>query len=286
MMKVGFIGIGVMGSAIVEHLLANGYTVVGYSRTKAKVTKQIEHGMIWAESVQDVVKQTDVIFTMVGFPQDVLDVYMDKERGAFAVARTGQIFIDLTTSKPAIAKELAVIGAKHGVSVLDAPVSGGDIGAVNGTLVMMVGGDEQALEKVRPMLALFTKTICHFGIAGSGQHAKMANQIAVATNVLGAAEMLVYAEKAGLNLLDVVNIIGHGAAGSWQILNNGPKMMTHDYTPGFYVKHFIKDMRIAIEEAENMGITLPNLHLAESLFTKLAEQGDGDLGTQAIYKLY
>ena len=285
-MRIGFIGIGVMGSAIVKHLLANDYEVTGYTRTKAKVETLIQQGMHWADTIQGVVQTSDVIFTMVGFPEDLVDVYLDMNKGAFAVATNGQIFIDLTTSKPSLAKTLAEKAREHGAFMLEAPVSGGDIGAIQGTLMMMVGGDADIFEQVKPILTLFTNKIIHFGLAGSGQHVKMANQIAVATNVLGMAESLIYAQKAGLDPTTVLSVIGNGAAGSWQLLNNGPKALAHDYSPGFYVKHFVKDLRIAVEEATTMGINLPNLHLAEQLFTTLLEQGDGDLGTQAIYKLY
>jgi len=284
-MKIGFIGIGVMGGAIVHHLLEHDYEVIGYSRTKAKVIPQIERGMTWADDIATVVEKADLIFTMVGFPQDVIDVYL-ADNGAFAHAHTGQIFVDLTTSQPSLAKELAEKGESLGVSVLDAPVSGGDIGAIKGTLVMMVGGDQAVFTQISPILELFTSTITYFGVAGSGQHMKMANQIAVATNVLGMAESLIYAKKAGLDLEEVLAILGGGAASSWQIINNGPKAIRGDYAPGFYIKHFVKDMRIAIEEAKNFGIVLPNLNLAEELFTTLLDAGDGDLGTQAIYKLY
>lgn len=284
-MKIGFIGIGVMGSAIVEHLLKNDYTVIGYSRTKAKVQAQIEHGMIWAEDVATVVTEAELIFTMVGFPQDVHDIYFGKN-AILANATQGQIFVDLTTSKPSLAKEITIAAAKKGVTVLDAPVSGGDIGAIKGNLVMMVGGDQQTFTEISPILELFTHICTYFGPAGSGQHMKMANQIAIATNLLGMAESLTYAKNAGLDLNEVLPILSGGSAESWQITNNGPKAINSDYSPGFYIKHFVKDMRIAIEEAQTFGVDLPNLQLAEELFSILLDEGNGDLGTQAIYKLY
>jgi 3-hydroxyisobutyrate dehydrogenase and related beta-hydroxyacid dehydrogenases len=285
MKKIGFIGIGVMGGPIVNHILNAGYEVFGYSRTKIKVQEQITNGMNWCDTTSDVVKNTDIIFTMVGFPADVEEVYLDSD-GLLANSTPNQIFIDLTTSQPTLAKKIAQIATEKSAFALDAPVTGGDVGAKNGTLAMMVGGDKNAFEIVKPILELFTNKIFYFGSAGNGQHAKMANQTVIASNLVGMAEGLAYAETAGLDMESMLEILCNGAAGSWQLTNNGPKALVDDFNPGFFSKHFLKDMKIALSEAETLGLKLPSLKTTASSFEEIVADGDGDLGTQVIYKKY
>lgn len=285
MQKIGFIGIGVMGGPIVGHLLQAGFEVYGFSRTQAKVARQIKQGLKWCDSIETVVTNADIIFTMVGFPTDVEEIYLG-ESGILEYARPNQILIDLTTSQPRLAKKIAKEAAVQHIQTLDAPVTGGDLGAINGTLAMMVGGDQETFATIEPILAVFTSTIRYFGESGNGQHAKMANQTAIAANLVGMAESLAYAVATGLDTTAILEIMGSGSAASWQLINNGPKALADDMSPGFYIKHFVKDMRIALEEAKLTGLELPGLEQTEALFTQLLDQHDGDLGTQAIYKLY
>ena len=263
--KIAFIGTGVMGTSIVRHLLDSNYKVVVYTRTKEKAESLIEAGAVWADTVGAAVKDADLIFTMVGYPTDVEEVYFGKD-GIFSTGKAGQILIDMTTSSPALAKRIAEAGAKLQMAAIDAPVSGGDIGAKNGTLSIMCGGEEEIFDKIAPILSIFGKQIVYQGVAGAGQHAKMCNQIAIATNMIGVCEALAYAEKAGLNPETVLKSISTGAAGSWSLSNLAPRMLNGDFEPGFYVKHFLKDMNIALAEAEAMKLSLPGLQLAREMY--------------------
>jgi 3-hydroxyisobutyrate dehydrogenase len=283
--KIAFIGTGVMGTSIVKHLLDSNYEVAVYTRTKKKANSLIEAGAVWGETVGAAIKDADLIFTMVGYPADVEEVYFGNG-GIFSTGEAGQIVIDMTTSSPALAKRIAEAGAKLQMDAIDAPVSGGDIGAKNGTLSIMCGGEEKVFDKIAPILSNFGKQIVYQGIAGAGQHAKMCNQIAIATNMIGVCEALAYAEKAGLNPETVLKSISTGAAGSWSLSNLAPRMLNGDFEPGFYVKHFLKDMNIALTEAEAMNLPLPGLQLAREMYEQLVQNGFGDKGTQVLYKSY
>jgi len=283
--KIAFIGTGVMGASIVKHLLRADYDVVVYTRTKAKAEPLVEAGARWADTVGQAVAQADVLFTMVGYPTDVEEVYFGED-GIFAHGQAGQVVIDMTTSSPALAKRIAEQATTLEMASIDAPVSGGDVGAKNGTLSIMCGGERQVFDEMLPILSIFGKQIVYQGIAGAGQHTKMCNQIAIATNMIGVCEALAYAQKAGLDAETVLASISSGAAGSWSLSNLAPRMLQGDFEPGFYVKHFLKDMNIALTEAEAMQLELPGLQLAREMYDQLVEQGLSDKGTQALYKSY
>lgn len=283
--QIGFIGIGVMGAPIIKHLLDSHYRVYGFTRTKKKATSLIEQGLIWCDTIKEVVKQSDVIFTMLGFPEDVETIYFGTH-GIFEYTHPNQILIDMTTSKPSLANKIFHHGEKLNVNCLDAPVTGGDIGAQNGTLTMMVGGEKTAFDLILPILQTFCQTIEFMGGPGNGQHTKMANQTAIAANLLGMAEALAYAQAAKLNETKVMNILTSGSAASWQLINNGPKALSGDYSPGFYVKHFSKDMNIALEEIARMEHLLPGLKLVSEFYLQMLADGHGDLGTQSLLKHY
>ncbi len=284
-MKIGFIGTGVMGSSMVRHLLKNGYTVHLYNRTKAKTDSLVEAGAIWEDSPAKVAEVTDVIFTILGYPQDVEEVYFG-EKGIFKSLSADKTVIDMTTSTPALAIRIAEEAKKIGANSLDAPVSGGDLGAKNGTLTVMVGGEQEVFNKIQPLFETFSGDLRLFGDAGSGQHTKMANQIMVAGTMTGLTETLVYAKEAGLNLDEVIKTVNGGAAQNWSLGSYGPRILKEDYTPGFFVKHFVKDLKIALDEAEKMNLDLPSTKLAYELYEKLEANGHGDEGTQALIKLW
>lgn len=283
--KIAFIGTGVMGASVVKHLLDSNYEVAIYTRTKERARPLIEAGAAWEDTVAGAVKDAELIFTMVGYPVDVEEIYFG-DGGIFSTGKAGQILIDMTTSSPALAIRIAKAGATLQMAAIDAPVSGGDIGAKNGTLSIMCGGDEEVFNAITPVLSVFGKQIVYQGLAGSGQHAKMCNQIAIATNMIGVCEALVYAEKAGLDPETVLKSISTGAAGSWSLSNLAPRMLEEDFEPGFYVKHFLKDINIALTEAEAMQLSLPGLSLAHEMYEKLVKKGFGEKGTQVLYKSY
>ena len=283
--KIAFIGTGVMGSSIVRHLLKADYEVTIYTRTKERAAALVTEGAKWAETASEATAEANIIFTMVGYPADVEAVYFGST-GIFEAGSEGQIIVDMTTSSPALAKRIASAAVIRNMASIDAPVSGGDIGAKNGTLSIMCGGEEEVFKKVRPVLEVFGKDIVYQGEAGAGQHTKMCNQIAIATNMIGVCEAIVYAEKAGLDPENVLRSISSGAAGSWSLSNLAPRMLKDDFEPGFYVKHFLKDMNIALAEAEQMELKLPGLDLARSMYNHLLEQGYEDNGTQVLYKKY
>lgn len=284
-MKIGFIGVGVMGKSIVKHLINAGHTLNIYTRTKEKANEVIELGAVFCDTPQIVTEKSEVIMTMVGYPSDVKTVYFG-ENGIFSTDITNKILIDLTTSTPTLAKEIYAKAKALGGSALDAPVSGGDIGAKNGTLTTMVGGDSDAFEKVVPLLEVFSKKVKRQGESGAGQHTKMANQIMIAGTMTGMTELLIYAKGAGLTLEDVLDTVGAGSAANWSLTNYAPRILRDDFEAGFYVKHFVKDLKIALDEADYMGIDLPATKQAKQLYEQLVTLGYGDLGTQSLIKIY
>lgn len=285
MKKIGFIGTGVMGASIVKHLLSAGYEVNVYNRTKSKTDELVELGAIWKDTPKDIAQTSELIFTMVGFPEDVEEVYYS-DNGIFSGVQSGSILIDLTTSQPSLAEKIYKTAKEKSVSALDAPVSGGDLGAKNGTVTTMVGGDEEAFEIVKPVFMTFSGTLELQGPAGSGQHTKMANQIMIAGTMTGLTELLVYAKAAGLNLEKVLKTVGGGSAANWSLQNYGPRILKEDYSAGFFVKHFIKDLGIALDEANKLGLNLPSTQNAKKLYDQLKDNGNGDDGTQALIKLW
>jgi len=285
-MKIGFIGTGVMGKGIIHNLLAAGHQVVVYNRTKAHAKSVLDQGATWAHSPREIAEQSELAITMVGYPKDVEEQYYGAD-GLFTGAHDGQIFVDMTTSTPTLAEQLAEDGARENVVVVDAPVSGGDIGAKNGTLTVMFGGDEQTYAKLAPIFDVIAKKYNRFGNAGRGQHAKMANQIMIAATMLGMSETLVYAKKAGLDLQMVLDTLGAGGAQNWSLDNYGPRILKGDFEPGFFAKHLLKDLKIALDEAAKLEVPLPATDLAEALYTKLVDEKQlGDAGTQALVKLW
>ncbi len=282
---VGFIGLGVMGQSMAGHILKAGYPLHVHTRTRNKAEALIEKGAVWEDRVADLSEKCRVIITMVGFPLDVEAVYFGDD-GIFEHAASGSIVADMTTSSPKLAVRLYEAGRKKGINVLDAPVSGGDLGARNASLSIMAGGDEHVFETVLPLFHIMGKNIVYQGKAGSGQHTKMANQTAIAAGMVAVCEALSYAKKAGLDPEKVLKSIGQGAAGSWSLNNLGPRMIKGDMEPGFYIKHFIKDMKIASQSSAELGLYTPGLDLALSLYKKMAEKGFSDKGTQALFTLF
>ena len=280
-MRIGFIGTGVMGASMVKNLLKNGYEVNVYNRTPSKAKALEEFGAHFTESIKDCVSDADIAITIVGMPEDVRECYEE-----ILKYLKGHIAIDMTTSSPSLAKEIYHKAKELGISVLDAPVSGGDTGAKNGTLSIMVGGDLDTFNECMPVFEAMGKTINYIGETGSGQHTKMANQILIAGTIGAVAEALTYARYMNLDERKVFEAIANGAAGSWQLSNNGLKMLNHDDNPGFFIKHFIKDMKLADDEATNKNLNLEVLKSVLEEYKKLQDEGYEDLGTQALYKLY
>mgnify|MGYP006281368679 CR=1 FL=1 len=282
---IGFIGLGVMGRPMAGHLLDAGHDLRVYTRTESKAEELLDRGAIWQDSSAELAPECDIIFTIVGFPEDVEEVYLGED-GLIANMEPGTVLVDMTTSRPDLAERIAEQTAARGGQALDAPVSGGDTGAREGTLSIMVGGERATFEHILPLLELMGENIVYQGPAGSGQHCKMCNQIAIASNMLGVCESIAYARGAGLDPDTVLESISAGAAGSWSLSNLAPRMLEGDFEPGFYVKHFIKDMSIAADSAERLGLDTPGLDLALKLYRRLAEEGYEDDGTQALYRLY
>ncbi|KZE63814.1 oxidoreductase [Fictibacillus phosphorivorans] len=283
MQTVGFIGTGVMGKSMAGHLMNAGHPVHVYTRTKEKAEDLLEKGAVWADTPKEIATNCDVIITMVGYPKDVEEVYLGAD-GLIAHAKEGSYLIDMTTSSPQLAQKIERTAAERNISALDAPVSGGDIGARDAKLSIMVGGKESAFNDMKPVFSKMGTNIVYQGEAGAGQHTKMCNQIAIASGMMGVCEAILYAEKAGLNPEKVLKSIESGAAGSWNLSNLGPRILKGDFAPGFYVKHFIKDMTIALNSAEEMGLLTPGLSLAKKLYDELAEMGEENSGTHALYK--
>ncbi|HKA16102.1 MAG TPA: NAD(P)-dependent oxidoreductase [Myxococcota bacterium] len=279
--KLGWIGLGVMGASMCAHLRRAGHDMTVYTRTPARAEECIALGCAWAESPRAVAEAAEVVFAMVGFPRDVREVALGED-GALAGLRPGGILVDMTTSEPALAVEIAVAARARGAWALDAPVSGGDVGAREARLSIMVGGDTTPFDAVQPLFALLGRTIVHHGGPGTGQHAKMVNQILIASNMVGVCEGLLYAHSAGLDPERVLASVSGGAAGSWSLANLAPRMLAGDFRPGFYVEHFVKDMEIALREAGRMKLTLPGLALAKRLYERLAASGHARSGTQAF----
>jgi 3-hydroxyisobutyrate dehydrogenase len=279
--KVGWIGTGVMGSSMAGHLLKAGFAATVYSRTKSKAVPLLEQGAKWAETPRAVAAASDVVFSIVGFPSDVREVLLGPD-GALAGSKPGNVLVDMTTSEPMLAVEIAEAAKAKGVHSVDAPVSGGDVGAKNATLSIMVGGEKDVVEALAPCLSAMGKTIVYQGGPGAGQHTKMVNQILIATNMIGVCEALLYGYKAGLDLPTVMQSVGSGAAGSWSLANLGPRIMNDNFDPGFFVEHFIKDMGIALAEARRMSLSLPGLALAHQLYVAVKAQGYGRNGTHAL----
>ncbi len=279
--KIGWIGTGVMGNSMAGHLLAAGFAVSVYTRTKSRADALIAKGAGWAETPKALAEQCDVIFSIVGFPSDVREVMLGAN-GALAGSKPGNILVDMTTSEPSLAVEIADAAKAKGVFSVDAPVSGGDIGAKNAALSIMIGGDKEVVDALQPCFAAMGKTIIHQGGPGAGQHTKMVNQILIASNMVGVCEALLYGYKSGLDLETVMKSVSVGAAGSWSLSNLGPRIMANNFDPGFFVEHFIKDMGIALEEAKRMNLALPGLALGNQLYLSLKAQGGGKLGTHAL----
>ena len=279
--RIGFIGTGVMGTSMAGHLLNAGHQLIIHTRTRAKAQPLIERGAAWADSPAAAAEGANVVISMVGYPADVEETHLGPT-GTLRAKRLPDLIIDMTTSQPKLAERVYQQAKQKGVGSLDAPVSGGDVGARNATLSIMVGGGVPDYDKALPFLSVLGKQIVHQGAPGSGQHAKMVNQILIASTMIGVCEGLLYAQRAGLDPLKVIQAVGSGAAGSWTINNLGPRMINRDFNPGFYVEHFIKDLGIALEESQRMGIRLPGLNLANELYRGVAEQGHGRLGTQAL----
>lgn len=279
--KIGWIGTGVMGNSMAGHLMNAGFSVSVFTRTKAKAEVLIGKGAGWADSPKALAQQCDVIFAIVGFPSDVREVMLGVS-GALAGSKPGNVLVDMTTSEPSLAVEVAGAAKDKGVFSIDAPVSGGDIGAKNAALSIMIGGDKEVVEALQPCWQAMGKTVVHQGGPGAGQHTKMVNQVLIASNMIGVCEALLYGYKAGLDLNTVMQSVSVGAAGSWSLSNLGPRIMSNNFDPGFFVEHFIKDMGIALDEAKRMNLSLPGLALSNQLYIALKAQGGGRLGTHAL----
>lgn len=281
---IGFVGTGVMGKSMAGHLIDKGYEVNVYNRTKSKADDLVEKGAKWCDSIATLSEKSEIIISIVGYPKDVESIYLGED-GILNSAKEGSIVIDMTTSSPALAQDIYEKAKERNIKSLDAPVSGGDVGAKNAALTIMVGGDQGDYNQVEDIFNLLGKNVVYQGKSGNGQHTKLSNQIAIAAGMLGVAEAIIYAEEAGLDIDKVFNSIEHGAAGSWSLSNLGPRMVKEDYAPGFYVKHFIKDMKLAIEESEKMGLYMPGLLKAKEVYSALSESGYDDNGTQAVIQL-
>ncbi len=279
--KIGWIGTGVMGKSMCGRILEAGYPVTVHTRTKAKAGPLLEQGAEWAPGPAAVAERSEIVFSIVSFPGDVKEVYLTSG-GVLSSMAPGSVVVDMTTSSPGLAVEISREAEKKGVRALDAPVSGGDIGAKQGTLSIMAGGNREAFDRVKPLFELMGKTINYMGGPGAGQHTKMANQIHIATTIIGAVESLLYAHKAGLNLDEVIAAIGSGAAGTWTINNLGPRIVKRNFDPGFFIEHFIKDMGIALDEAKKMDLCLPGLSLAHQFYLSAKALGLGKHGTHAL----
>jgi 3-hydroxyisobutyrate dehydrogenase len=279
--NIGWIGTGVMGNSMCGHLIAKGFKATVFTRSKPKAQALLDKGAQWAESPRAVAEKSDVIFAIVGFPKDVREVFLGKD-GALAGSKAGNILVDMTTSEPSLAAEIYQAAKVKGVHSVDAPVSGGDVGAREARLSIMIGGDKEVVDALQPCWEAMGKTIVHQGPAGAGQHTKMVNQILISTMMVGVCEALLYGYKAGLDLETVMKSVSTGAAGSWSLSNLGPRIMANNFDPGFFVEHFIKDMGIALAESRRMGLSMPGLALAEQLYQSVKAKGWGRNGTHAL----
>jgi 3-hydroxyisobutyrate dehydrogenase len=279
--RIGWIGTGVMGAAMAAHLMDAGYDLDVFNRTRERAQPLVEKGARWRDTPGEIAEAADVVFLMIGYPVDVRSTVLGEGR-LLEHLRPGSLLIDMTTSEPSLAVEIHDAAAANQIAALDAPVSGGDVGARNATLVIMVGGDASAFDRARPQFELLGQTITHQGPAGSGQHTKMMNQIAIASGMIGLCEALLYAHRAGLDVEQAIDTIQGGAAGSWSLSNYGPRIVRGDFEPGFRVEHFIKDLGIALAEARRMNLALPGTALAEQLYIAARSQGLGARGTHAL----
>ncbi len=279
--RIGWIGTGVMGSSMCGHLLAAGYGVTVFNRTQAKAESLLQRGARWAETPKQVAEASDIVFTIVGYPRDVRQVILGAD-GVLEGLRAGGIVVDMTTSEPQLAQEIAQRATERGIHAVDAPVTGGDIGARQATLSIMVGGAAEAVAAIMPCLERMGKTIVHHGGPGAGQHAKLANQIVIAGNMIGLCEGLLYAYRAGLDPEKFLQSVGSGSGSSWAVNNLGPRILKNNFDPGFFVEHFIKDMAIALDESRRMGLSLPGLALVEQMYRAVQAQGHGRCGTHAL----
>jgi 3-hydroxyisobutyrate dehydrogenase len=280
--RIGWIGTGVMGASMCGHLMRAGFAATVFNRTKAKAEKLLSFGATWAESPRAVAEASDVVFTIVGYPSDVRSVILG-ENGVLAGCASGKIIVDMTTSQPSLAVEIAQAAAKIGAHAVDAPVSGGDVGAREAKLSIMIGGDKDAIEALTPCWEAMGKTYVHQGPPGAGQHTKLVNQILVAANMIGVCESLLYAYKAGLDLEKVMQSVAPGAAGSWALSNLAPRIIANNFAPGFFVEHFVKDMGIVLDECRRMELCLPGLALVHQLYISLKANGHGRDGTQSLH---
>ena len=279
--RVGWIGTGVMGRSMCSHILHAGYQVTLFNRTKSKADNLVERGARWADSPRDVAAASEVVFAIVGYPEDVREVLVG-ETGALGGTKEGDVLVDMTTSQPALAVEIAEAAAGRGVVSIDAPVSGGDVGAKNGTLSIMIGGDADTVAALEPLWKLMGSKWILQGGPGAGQHTKVVNQTLIASNMVGVCEALLYGFKAGLDLNTVLESVASGAAGSWSLSNLGPRIIAGNFDPGFFVEHILKDIAIALEESRRMGLKLHGLELAEQLYREVAAQGMHRHGTQSL----
>jgi 3-hydroxyisobutyrate dehydrogenase len=282
-MRIGWIGTGVMGASMAGHVQKAGHTLAVYNRTREKAAALVAGGAVWCASPRAVAEISEMVFSIVGFPHDVEETYLGAE-GVLAASTLPRIIVDMTTSQPALARRLAAAAAARGVCSLDAPVSGGDVGARNAALAIMVGGERGVFDEALPVFRVLGQNISYMGPAGAGQHTKVCNQILIAANMIGVCEALLYAARSGLDRQAVIDIVGKGAAGSWSINNLGPRIVAGNFAPGFFVEHFIKDMGIALDEARAMGLALPGLALVHQLYLGVKAQGYGRDGTQALMK--
>ncbi len=282
---IGWIGTGVMGEPMCMHLVKGGYTVFVHNRTRAKADLLVKEGAQWCNSPLEVARNSDLVFSIVGYPADVEEVILG-QRGVLAGARENSIIVDMTTSEPSLARRIYERARDLSVASLDAPVSGGDIGAREAKLAIMVGGDEDIFQRVYPFFEHLGENIAFMGGPGSGQHTKMCNQILIASTMIGVVESLMYAHRAGLDMHAVIEVIGKGAASSWSINNLGRRMVQGDFDPGFFIKHFVKDMGIALDEARRMNLPLPGLSLAHQFYLSAMACGMEDRGTQALYRVF
>jgi 3-hydroxyisobutyrate dehydrogenase len=279
--RIGWIGVGVMGASMCGRLIRAGFAAIVFNRTPAKAEPLLAAGARWADSPRAAAAAADVTFTMVGYPADVRQVILGPD-GVLAGCKPGSVIVDMTTSEPSLAVEIAAAATQREVHAIDAPVSGGDVGAREGRLSIMIGGDAAVAEALRPCWQALGKTFIRQGGPGAGQHAKMVNQVLIAGNMLGVCEGLLYAYKAGLDLETVMQSVASGAAGSWSLANLGPRIIANDFAPGFFVEHFIKDLGIALAEAKRLGLCLPGLALANQLYLSLAAHGHRRAGTQSL----
>lgn len=285
MKKIGFIGVGIMGKSMVRNLMKAGFEVAVYTRTKAKIEDVLNEGAVWCDSVKECAAGRDAVITIVGYPKDVEEVYFG-EAGVIAAAQKGTVLIDMTTSSPGLAVRIYEAAKEKGLDAVDAPVTGGDAGARAGTLTILAGGDRAAFDACLPVLQAVGKNINYLGKAGNGQHTKMCNQIAIAGTISGVCEAIAYAGGVGMDARTVLEAISTGAAGSAQMSNVAPRLLDDDYAPGFFIKHFIKDMRLAAAEAAHANVKLGVLEYVLSMYETLEEQGMGDLGSQALIRYY